>query len=85
MGSSVAAITSADELLLVDAAKMTSSPVLYFDHVPSGLTSLCTSDNGRVLYCAGTSGAVGCFDVRSSSRTGGFAIGESNVYLRKTG
>lgn len=72
----LAAITSADELLLVDLQNLQIANPLYFAHVPVGLTSMVTGDqDGTSIICAGRDGATATFDVRSQKRTSHFTQG----------
>lgn len=73
---SVAAITSFDEVLVIDRTQLESAPVLRFDGAPKALTALTSGDHGRSLYCAGAKGDIACYDVRIGKRTGDIKIGE---------
>lgn len=71
----IAAITSADELLLLDGTRLAASPISRLIGVPNAVTSLVTSMSGNDLFCAGSSGVVVGFDARSGQRTMDFNIG----------
>lgn len=71
----IAAITSADELLIVDGSNLQSNQVLKFQNAPKRLTCLATADDGNTILCAGSDGFVATFDVRSRKRTAEYNIG----------
>lgn len=74
----LAAITSADELLLVDLQNLQIASPLYFADVPVGLTSMVIGDrDGTSVICAGRDGTTATFDVRSQKRTSHFTQGRS--------
>lgn len=64
----LAAITSADELLILNRDRLSSSDVVRVPNVPKRLTSLVVSDEGTTVICAGGDGVVAVFDVRTQSR-----------------
>jgi hypothetical protein len=72
----LAAITSADEVLVVDESQTGSTPVSRFKGVPEGLTTLSVDDQGRNLYCGDRHGHVSQFDVRAGGKTGTIDIGQ---------
>ena len=67
-GNGITAITSADELLVVDAKTLASSAVLRIDNPGRGLTCLTSDATGQHVFCGGADGVVS-FDVRSQQRT----------------
>lgn len=69
----IAAITSADELLLLDSNTLQQSTRL--GPVPKNLTSLTVLDDGFTAVCGGADGVVALFDVRSQSQVAQFRIG----------
>lgn len=72
----LAAITSADELLLVDIQDLQLANALYFADVPVGLTTMVLGDNeGMSIVCAGRDGTTATFDVRSQKRASHFKQG----------
>jgi hypothetical protein len=76
ISNGLAAITSADELLLVDLQNLQIAKPLYFADVPLGLTSMVIGDKeGTSIICAGRDGATVTFDVRSQKRTSHFTQG----------
>ena len=72
----LAAITSKDEVLVVDGAYLSSTAVSRLNGAPKGLTTLTAADHGRSLYCGDSAGYVSCFDVRTASKTGSFSVGQ---------
>ncbi|KAK5454182.1 hypothetical protein LTS15_006182 [Exophiala xenobiotica] len=74
----LAAITSADELLLLqDRGNLKASSISLLRDVPKGLTSLVSSDEGKTTICAGSDGHVVTFDMRTQSKATHFNIGTS--------
>jgi hypothetical protein len=72
----LAAITSADELLLVDLQNLPTATPLYFTDVPVGLTSMIVDgQDGTSIHLAGRDGTRATFDVRSQRRTSYFTQG----------
>ncbi|KAJ9646870.1 hypothetical protein H2204_000562 [Knufia peltigerae] len=73
----MAAITSADELLILqDRGTLNTSPVSTVQGVPRGLTSLVSSDAGRIAVCAGRDGNVVLVDTRTQTTVGHFETGK---------
>ncbi len=70
---SLAAITSADELLLI-SKDLTGRGASSLKGVPRGLTGLATADAGNTVICSSSEG-VGFFDLRTQTRTGHFSLG----------
>ncbi|KAK5267796.1 hypothetical protein LTR96_007124 [Exophiala xenobiotica] len=74
----LAAITSADELLLLqDRGNLKASSISLLRDVPKGLTSLVSSDEGKTTICAGSDGHVVTFDMRTQSKATHFNIGKA--------
>lgn len=74
----LAAITSANELFVVDRQNLASAQVKLFDAAPDGISCLVPGDpEGQTLLCSGTDGTVATFDVRSHSRVSDFKIGKA--------
>jgi hypothetical protein len=73
--SSLAAITSADEVLLVDGSKLATTAVSRLGSGHEGLTTLTVGNDGRDVYCGNSGGRVSCFDVRSGVKSGHIDIG----------
>jgi hypothetical protein len=71
----LAAITSADELLLLNRDSLDRSTIGTLQGAPSGLTSLVVADQGTAVMCAGGDGAVTVFDLRTGSKTAHFRLG----------
>lgn len=77
-GNGLAAITSADELLVVDRQNLSTSQPILFDGTPTGTNCLISgNDSGQSLLCSGTDGNVATFDVRSQKKTSHFKIGQT--------
>lgn len=72
---SLAAITSADEVLLVSSADLSATAVSHFDGSPQSLTTLAIGNEGRSLYCGDSGGRVSCFDVRSGVKSASLDVG----------
>lgn len=91
-GNGLAAITSADELLVVDRQNLSTSQPILFSGTPAGTNCLVSGDeSGQSLLCSGTDGNVATFDVRSQKKTSHFKIGktllayaDSDVHLTKS-
>ena len=79
IGTSLAAITSADEVLIVDGAVLSSTSVSRFVDSPKGLTTLSVSHDGRTLFCGDNKGLVSCLDVRTGAKSGSITVGQSNA------
>ena len=63
----LAAITSADELLVLDAQSL-SSPHVTLKNVPTGISCLTKSEQDQnVVICAGRDGVISAFDLRSQT------------------
>lgn len=76
VGNGLAAITSADELLVVDQQNLSSNNTISFSGAPTGVNCLVSGDDsGQSLLCSGTDGNVTTFDVRSQKKTSNFRIG----------
>lgn len=76
----LAAITSADELLLVDLQNLQLANALYFADVPTGLTTMVMGDyEGTSIICAGRDGTIATFDVRSQKRASHFKQGNLRI------
>ncbi|KIW11358.1 hypothetical protein PV08_10658 [Exophiala spinifera] len=73
----LAAISSADELLILrDRGALDTSPVSAVPGVPQGVTSLVSSDAGRIAVCAGRDGNVILVDTRAHTTAGHFKTGK---------
>ena len=79
---SLAAITSADEILAVDAARLDSTSVSRLNGASKGLTTLSVGDHGRTLYCGDGTGYISRFDVRAGGKTGAINIGQPQSRMR---
>lgn len=76
VGNGLAAITSADELVVVDRQNLSANQTIFFDGTPTGTNCLVTGDaSGQSLICSGTDGHVVIYDVRSQKRSSQFKIG----------
>src|ERR1700761_2612557 len=71
----LAAITSADELLLLNRDSLGDSDSVKLQGAPVGLNSLVVTDQGTTAICAGIDGAVAVFDLRTGSRVAQFQSG----------
>ncbi|KAK4912192.1 hypothetical protein LTR66_017304, partial [Elasticomyces elasticus] len=70
-GNGLAAITSADELLVVDRQNISADLILTFSDVPKGVNSLKVLDENSIV-CAGGNGVVAIFDLRTQKRVRSF-------------
>ncbi|KIW28292.1 uncharacterized protein PV07_07968 [Cladophialophora immunda] len=71
-GRGLAAITSADELLLLNRDDLAVSNPVGIQGVPHGLSSLAVEDQGTTVICAGNDGTVAVFDIRTQSSVAHF-------------
>ena len=71
----LAAITSADELLLLNRDRLNALDVARFQGVPIGVTSLVVADQGITAICAGSDGTAAVFDLRTGSSIAHFNSG----------
>lgn len=70
------AITSADDLLLLDLQNLQDAKALYFQNVPFGVTAMTAGDlAGTSIICAGRDGVTATFDLRSQQRVSHFKQG----------
>lgn len=77
----LAAITSADELVVVDRSNLAAGQIISFESPPTGANCLVSSDvSGQSLLCSGTDGNVALYDVRSQRRASHFRIGQSSLW-----
>ena len=77
----LAAITSADELLLLNRASLSTFDAARFQSVPHGVTSLAVADQGTAAICAGSDGTVAVFDLRTGSSIAHFNSGRCDWYI----
>lgn len=75
VGDALAAITSADELIILSRNALTVPDAVRVKQVPQGLTSLVAADDGKTVICGGSDGVVALYDVRNHSRVAQFKIG----------
>lgn len=76
VGNGLAAITSADELVVVDRQNLSPSQTILFENVPIGANCLVSGDvSGQSLICSGTDGQVVIWDVRSRTKASHFRLG----------
>jgi hypothetical protein len=72
----LAAITSADELLLLDTQHLQNASAISFPDVPSGVTSMVVGDQEAwSVVCCGRDGITATFDLRSQKITSHFKQG----------
>lgn len=65
----IAAITSADELLLLDRQTLQAESAVHFADVPAGVTCMVLPElEGTSIICAGRDGVIAIFDMRSQKR-----------------
>jgi hypothetical protein len=74
--NALVAITSADELCLLDAATLGGDTVK-LQNVPRGLTALVVTDQGPTALCSSTVGTIAVFDLRSHSLVAQYQAGAS--------
>ena len=84
LDASLAAITSADELLVLDRRTLqtTSSPRV--SDVLTGVTRLVLGDSDRNVVCAARDGSVATFDLRSGRYISKFKMGGLSQLSRNT-
>lgn len=71
----MAAITSADELVLLQAATLQTANIFTPKDGLHELTSLVSADDGASAVCAGRDGTVSIFDIRSPRLSAQFKTG----------
>jgi len=75
IANGLAAITSANELFIVDR-NLAAAQSRSLDNAPNGSNCLVSGDSqGQTLLCSGTNGNVATFDVRSQQEVSRFGIG----------
>lgn len=74
-GDGIGAITSADELFLINSSTLGATPANRLTSPPSQLSSLISANDGQMLICAGGDD-VYLYDVRSRNQAGSFKAGE---------
>lgn len=76
MADSLAAITSANELLVVDRQNLSSAQTSFFDGALDGSNCLVAGDpHGQTLLCSSIYGTVATFDVRTQRKVSYFNLG----------
>jgi len=79
-GNGLAAITSSDELFVVDRQNLASAQTVLFKDTPTGISCLVSGDvQGQSLICSGTDGVIATYDLRSQSRISQFKIGMFHI------
>ncbi|KEF62259.1 uncharacterized protein A1O9_00231 [Exophiala aquamarina CBS 119918] len=84
-GGSIAAITSADELVLLHAATLQTAKIFTPQDGLKGLTSLVSADDGTSAVCASNDGVVTVFDIRTPQPSAQFQTGKSINALASKG
>ena len=72
----LAAITSADELILLDRDSLSSDQVSRILNVSHGTSSLVVTDQGQTAICGGSDGTLTLFDLRVGSLIARFNHGK---------
>lgn len=73
----LAAITSANEVVIVDRSRLADDHTIYCTGIPTGSTYLVLGDDkGQTLCCAGTDGTVATIDVRTQKCVSTFKTGD---------
>lgn len=79
---SLVALTSADELFLLDRETLRKDSSQRFSDVPKGATCIVSGYNDRnLVICAGRDGCIVTFDVRSQKKASQFKLGKFNTHL----
>lgn len=73
----IAAITSADELALLQAATLQTTKIYTPKDGLQALTSLVSADEGSSAICGGSDGTVTVFDIRAPRLSAQFKTGNS--------
>lgn len=81
----VAGITSANELFLVDGNTLRESSIGRFPNPPTQLSSLVFTADGHAIICAGASGEVRVYDVRTQKQSASFRVGKAVTALTVQG
>jgi hypothetical protein len=71
----LAAITSADEVILLDRGTLTEVASPKVPDAPRGLASFAVADEGQTLVCAGQEGTVAAFDLRTGASIAHYRAG----------
>lgn len=74
-GDTIGAITSADELFLINASTLGSASANRLAAPPSQLSSLVSANDGQILICAGGDD-IRIYDVRTQKHAASFKAGE---------
>ncbi|KPI44275.1 putative WD repeat-containing protein [Cyphellophora attinorum] len=82
--SKIAGITSADELFLVDG-QLGSGTVIQLPGPPKTISTLVTTSDGNGFICAGGSGDVFLYDVRTRERAGKVNVGKGVTAMSLSG
>lgn len=73
----LAAITSANELVIVDRHRLAADHVIHCTGIPNGSSCLVLGDDkGQTLCCAGSDGTVATIDVRTQMSVSSFKTGD---------
>lgn len=81
VGQKLAALTSADELLLIDKSRL-ELVSQYHDDVPAPVACMTGCDSAEEsIICAGRDGTVAIFDLRTRGRASHFKIGQPSPSL----
>ena len=82
LSGGLVAISSADELLLLDLQHLHNGKALYLPDVPTGVTSMTLGDlEGTSVICGGRDGVTATFDLRSQRRVSYFQQGLLHLHL----
>lgn len=68
----IAALTSADELLLLNAERLDASTAIRVSSTGANLTCMTTDVTGKFVMCGSSDGAISVFDVQSQQKAGIF-------------
>ena len=81
----VAGITSADELFWIDGETLNANSVKRLPHPPKQVSCLAHTSDRQALVCAGGSGEIVLYDVRSQQRSKSVNVGKAVTALSVSG
>ncbi|RMZ84265.1 hypothetical protein DV738_g775, partial [Chaetothyriales sp. CBS 135597] len=81
----LAVLSSADELLLLNAHGLNSSQASRIADPGKGLTCSAVDETAQLIFTGGTDNLVSVFDIRTSHRTAALPIGKSVTALASRG
>ncbi|RMZ76793.1 hypothetical protein DV737_g4631, partial [Chaetothyriales sp. CBS 132003] len=78
---SLAVLSSADEMLIINARTLDSTQVSRIADPGKGLACTAVDETTRLIFCGGTDSLVSVFDIRSGRRAATLTVGKSVTAL----